>query len=73
MSFPLTPYRLTLSDHRTALLKHFGSVRKLRAADVDEIAAVPGFGRRTAVAVLTALHGSAGDPANDTPGTEGER
>ena len=60
-------------SRRTALLKHFGSVRKLRAADVDEIAAVPGFGRRTAVAVLTALHGSAGDPANDTPGTEGER
>jgi excinuclease ABC subunit C len=33
---------------RTALLKHFGSVRKLRAASVDEIAAVPGFGARTA-------------------------
>ena len=48
-------------SRRTALLKHFGSVRKLRAAGVDEIAAVPGFGRRTAVAVLTALHGSAGD------------
>jgi excinuclease ABC subunit C len=42
---------------RTALLKHFGSVRKLRAADVDEIAALPGFGRRTAEAVLAALHG----------------
>jgi excinuclease ABC subunit C len=57
-------------SRRTALLKHFGSVRKLQAAGVDEIAAVPGFGRRTAVAVLTALHGSAGDPAPDTPGTE---
>ena len=57
-------------SRRTALLKHFGSVRKLRAAGVDEIAAVPGFGRRTAVAVLTALHGSAGDPAPDTSGTE---
>jgi len=57
-------------SRRTALLKHFGSVRKLRSADVDEIAAVPGFGRRTAVAVLTALHGSAGDPVPDTSGTE---
>ena len=37
-------------SRRTALLKHFGSVRKLRAAGVDEIAALPGFGRRTAVA-----------------------
>ena len=46
-------------SRRTALLKHFGSVRKLRAAGVDEIAALPGFGRRTAVAVLTALHGPA--------------
>ena len=47
-------------SRRTALLKHFGSVRKLRAAGVDEIAAVPGFGRRTAVAVLAALHGRRG-------------
>jgi excinuclease ABC subunit C len=42
---------------RAALLKHFGSVRKLRAAGVDEIAALPGFGRRTATAVLAALNG----------------
>jgi excinuclease ABC subunit C len=47
-------------SRRTALLRHFGSVRKLRAADVDEIAALPGFGRRTAVAVLAALHGASG-------------
>ena len=45
---------------RAALLKHFGSVRKLRAADVDEIAALPGFGPRTAAAVLAALHGRRG-------------
>jgi excinuclease ABC subunit C len=45
---------------RAALLKHFGSVRKLRAADVDEIAALPGFGPRTAAAVLSALGGEAG-------------
>jgi excinuclease ABC subunit C len=42
---------------RAALLKHFGSVRKLKAAGVDEIAAVPGFGPRTAAAVRDALGG----------------
>jgi excinuclease ABC subunit C len=64
-------------SRRTALLKHFGSVRKLRAAGVDEIAALPGFGRRTAVAVLTALHGAGGEPSDPqavagppTPGIE---
>jgi excinuclease ABC subunit C len=44
---------------RAALLKHFGSLRKLRAAEADEISALPGFGPRTAAAVLTALHGDA--------------
>ncbi|WP_327066696.1 excinuclease ABC subunit UvrC [Kitasatospora sp. NBC_01250] len=40
---------------RTALLKHFGSVKKLRAASVEEICAVPGIGRRTAETVVQAL------------------
>jgi excinuclease ABC subunit C len=40
---------------RAVLLKHFGSLRKLRAAGVDEIAAVPGFGPRSAAAVHAAL------------------
>jgi excinuclease ABC subunit C len=40
---------------RAALLKHFGSVKKLRAASVDEVVEVPGVGRRTAEAVLAAL------------------
>jgi excinuclease ABC subunit C len=44
---------------RAALLKHFGSVRKLKAAGVAEIAALPGFGERTAAAVLAALNGEA--------------
>jgi excinuclease ABC subunit C len=51
---------------RAALIKHFGSLRKLRTAEVDDIAALPGFGRRTAEAVLAALHGeqaAAGAPA----------
>jgi excinuclease ABC subunit C len=42
---------------RAALLKHFGSLRKLKAADADAIAALPGFGPRIAAAVLAALHG----------------
>ena len=40
---------------RTALLKHFGSVRKLCAASAEEIAAVPGIGPRLAVTIATAL------------------
>ncbi|PVZ11779.1 excinuclease ABC subunit UvrC [Actinomycetospora cinnamomea] len=40
---------------RTALLKHFGSVHKLRAASVEDVMEVPGVGRRTAEAVLAAL------------------
>ena len=40
---------------RKALLKHFGSLKKLRAADVGDIALVPGIGPRTAQAVKDAL------------------
>lgn len=40
---------------RKALLKHFGSVRKLRAASADEIAEVEGFGPKLAGVVATAL------------------
>ncbi len=41
---------------RATLLRRFGSVRRLRAASVPEIAAVPGLGRQTAEAVYRALH-----------------
>ncbi|MFG2831540.1 excinuclease ABC subunit UvrC [Streptomyces sp. NPDC048434] len=44
---------------RQALLKHFGSVKKLRAATIDEICAVPGVGRKTAETVAAALAGAA--------------
>ena len=44
-------------SRRKALLVHFGSVKRLRRATVDDILAVPGIGRRTAEAVLAALHG----------------
>ncbi|MBB5857091.1 excinuclease ABC subunit UvrC [Amycolatopsis umgeniensis] len=50
---------------RTALIKHFGSVKKLREARLEEIEAVPGFGRRTAEAVVAAL-------AGETAATAGE-
>jgi len=40
---------------RTTLLKHFGSVRKLRAASVEEIAAVPGIGPKLAATISAAL------------------
>jgi excinuclease ABC subunit C len=48
---------------RKALLRHFGSLRKLRAATVDEIVAVPGIGRQTATAVLAALADPNAQPA----------
>ena len=47
---------------RKALLHHFGSLKKLRAASVEDIAAVPGFGLKTAQAVLAALESR---PAGD--------
>ncbi|HWI00740.1 MAG TPA: excinuclease ABC subunit UvrC [Propionibacteriaceae bacterium] len=40
---------------RKLLLSHFGSLKKLRAASVEEIAAVPGFGTKTAVSIKQAL------------------
>lgn len=39
------------ATRKARLLKHFGSVAKLREAMVDEIAAVPGFGAKTAEAL----------------------
>jgi excinuclease ABC subunit C len=55
---------------RKALLRHFGSVKRLRAATVSEITEVPGVGRRTAEAVHAALLESAAAPAVDA--TTGE-
>lgn len=40
---------------RQALLKHFGSLKRLRAATVAEICEVPGIGLRTAETVVAAL------------------
>ncbi|MDF2806536.1 MAG: excinuclease subunit [Cellulosimicrobium sp.] len=52
---------------RTALLRHFGSLKRLRAASVEEIASVRGMGERTARAVVAALGGAeAAAPADAT-------
>ncbi|MFD7504917.1 excinuclease ABC subunit UvrC [Streptomyces sp. NPDC059850] len=49
-----------LGDSRKqALLKHFGSVKRLRAATVEQICEVPGVGRKTAETVAAALTGAA--------------
>ncbi|HEX6471577.1 MAG TPA: excinuclease ABC subunit UvrC [Streptosporangiaceae bacterium] len=45
---------------RTALLKHFGSLRRLREASPDQIAEVPGIGRQTAETIAAALHADGG-------------
>jgi excinuclease ABC subunit C len=42
---------------RKALLRRFGSVKRIRAADVAELAEVPGIGPRTAEAIAAALAG----------------
>ncbi|MFJ9429683.1 excinuclease ABC subunit UvrC [Streptomyces sp. NPDC101490] len=45
-----------LGDTRKqALIKHFGSVKRLRQATIDQICEVPGMGRKTAEAVVVAL------------------
>ncbi|GAA4012194.1 excinuclease ABC subunit UvrC [Streptomyces sp. NBC_01352] len=40
---------------KQALLKHFGSVKKLRSATIDQICEVPGIGRKTAETIAVAL------------------
>ncbi|GLY02000.1 excinuclease ABC subunit UvrC [Actinoplanes sp. NBRC 101535] len=45
---------------RKALLRHFGSLKRLAEATPEEITEVPGVGRRTAETVLAALNPAAG-------------
>jgi excinuclease ABC subunit C len=60
-----------VGEHRRkALIKHFGSLRKLRQASVEEVATVPGFGPATAAAVVAALAGE--QPAAAINMTTGE-
>lgn len=44
---------------KQALIKHFGSVKKLRQATIEQICEVPGLGRKTAESVAVALAGTA--------------
>ena len=53
---------------RAALLKHFGSVRKLGAASVEEIAGVPGIGPKLAVTIAAALPHAGSDRARGEHG-----
>ena len=41
---------------RKALLAKFGSLKRLRAASIDDVQEVPGIGRRTAESIVAALH-----------------
>ncbi|GAB7107625.1 excinuclease ABC subunit UvrC [Streptomyces phaeofaciens JCM 4814] len=40
---------------KQALIKHFGSVKKLRAATIEQICEVPGIGRKTAETIAVTL------------------
>ena len=53
---------------RKTLLKHFGSLKKLRAATPDELSAVPGIGPRLAAAIGEALAGPVPEAVNLTTG-----
>jgi excinuclease ABC subunit C len=58
-------------SRRKALMKQFGSLKRLRAATVEELTAVPGIGRRTAEAVQAAIAQPAvGDAATPPSGAE---
>ncbi|OXS36171.1 excinuclease ABC subunit UvrC [Streptomyces sp. XY006] len=71
-----------LGDTRKqALLKHFGSLKRLRSATIDQICEVPGIGRKTAETIVVALARSApaapavntatGEIMEEEPGTMG--
>ncbi|MFC7306581.1 excinuclease ABC subunit UvrC [Streptomyces monticola] len=44
---------------KQALIKHFGSVKKLRSATIEQICEVPGIGRKTAETIAAAFAGAA--------------
>jgi excinuclease ABC subunit C len=50
---------------RRALIKKFGSVKKLRAASTEEVAEVPGIGPATAQSIVAALSSDTPAPAVD--------
>ena len=58
------------STRRAALLRHFGSVKRVRAATVDELAEVDGIGRSTAELVHAALAGKGRSREHPGPAPE---
>ncbi|WP_242911172.1 excinuclease ABC subunit UvrC [Actinomadura terrae] len=59
---------------RAALLKHFGSLKRLKEATPEQVAEVPGIGPRSAEGIVAALNGRTGatEPGTgDTSGTSG--
>ncbi len=54
---------------RKTLVKHFGSLKKLREAEVEEIAQVPGIGPRTAQAIKDAVTRTTGHTGAETVNT----
>ncbi|MGI5453865.1 excinuclease ABC subunit UvrC [Streptomyces sp. CA-249302] len=66
---------------KQAVLKHFGSLKKLRSATIDQICEVPGIGRKTAESIAVALAQAApaapavntatGEIMEEEPGTMG--
>jgi excinuclease ABC subunit C len=54
---------------RKTLVKHFGSLRKLRGAEVAEIAQVPGIGPRTAAAIKDAVERAGGQTGRQAVNT----
>ncbi len=52
---------------RKALLRHFGSLKRLSAASVEEVAEVPGVGPHTAAAVVAALAPGEGAATSGRP------
>ncbi len=51
------------TSRQQALRRHFGSVKKIRAATAAELAEVPGIGPALAEKIVTHLRGDAGEPA----------
>ena len=51
------------ATRKAALLAHFGSVRKLRAATSEQVREVPGIGPRLAETILATLHEPRGSSA----------
>ncbi|MFM8773824.1 MAG: helix-hairpin-helix domain-containing protein [Actinomycetota bacterium] len=52
------------------MLARFGSVARLREADAEEIAAVPGIGPKIASAVMAALSESSDEMLGAAPGED---